>query len=220
MAPCQTFVSLLRSCYSTKARFFKDDPTIEHFVEWYFTDPGAKWVGLENQFNARTWYGGYTDWPELGEIEGAPRTWVDGSGECRGNVGPFGTSDQWADGAYKVDALVADPCPRPPDALGFSEIGTNITVGMSLSREMVRYGDNWSLPYPDPVSGPDWFTVTATSQAVCCFPRGTTVAITGPPPGFAFIRTPQITDAPFNGCTVERFFDPVEGLDVQLIAEQ
>jgi hypothetical protein len=94
----------------------------------------------------------------------------------------------------------------------------NITVSPQTSVNMTRFGDNWSIPYPDRVTGPDWFTVTKKAGAVCCFAAGTTVAITGPPPGFAFIRTPDITDFPFNGCTVERFFDPVEGLDVQLIS--
>jgi hypothetical protein len=211
-------VSLLRSCYSTRMRFFSNDLTIETPVLWYFTEPGAKWCGLPNVFNSRNWYGGTTGWPDLGEVEGAPRPWADGSGLCHGHFGPFGTAGQWEEGARTSEAIVDNPCTYPPDLLGWSDIAMNITVSPQTSVDMTRYGDNWSIPYPDRVLGPDWFTVTKKKGPVCCFADGATVAITGPPPLFPVIRVPDITDFPFNGCTVEGFFDPVEGLNVQIIS--
>lgn len=117
MVPCSRFVSLIRSCYSTTMRFFRDDLSIETSVDWYFTEPDAKWIGLSNVFNSRNWYGGTIDWPLLGEVEGADRPWRDGSGLPVGDLGPYGTADQWDDGAYVADALEETPCPGPPPPL-------------------------------------------------------------------------------------------------------
>lgn len=116
MAPCGKFVSLLRSCYSTQMRFFRDSLSTATPVRWYFLPEGSQWVGLENVFNSRNWYGGTQFWPDLGEVEGSPRTWVDGSGAPALGGGPFGDADQWQDGAYLADAINYNACfgPRIP----------------------------------------------------------------------------------------------------------
>jgi hypothetical protein len=200
-------------------RFFKDDLAMEMPVTWYFTDPKADWCGKANIFNSRNWYKGELGWPDLGEVEGAPRPWADGEGLCLGHPGPFGSDLEWEDGTYLVDRVPFNPCVAEPTSLGFSETRCQVEYGISTTHDMVRHGDNWTLPYPHPVAGPDWFTITAKKGGVCCFARGTTAAITGPPPAFTVLRTPDVTVSPFNSCTVEEFNDPVAGVDIFVICD-
>lgn len=78
-------VSYLRSCYSTKARFFADRPDIVSTVVWQWCEPDAPPLPYDNVFTARTWYDNFpTSWPLLGEVDGAPRVWRNGDA-----VGPL-----------------------------------------------------------------------------------------------------------------------------------
>jgi hypothetical protein len=191
MASCGTFVSLLRSCYATTARMFRDDLTIETEITWEFTDPNAKWCGFSNVFNARTWYDGQEDWPELGEIEGAPRIWVDGSGACFSGRGPFGTEDQWDNGAYVEDALTDDPCPAPI-GLGWGSHACDVSFAGGVSTEMTFYGDHWSGVYP--LDMPNWLTYRKTGPPCCCCEGSGTLYVTDGPPNFTVIRELGATD--------------------------
>jgi hypothetical protein len=95
-------------------RFFKDDQSIILPVRWYFTDPAAEWVGFSNGFDSRNWYlDSPEQWPDIGEVQGAPRRWVDGKNPCVSNRGPIGSSDQWADGALVSERVDVDPCRGP-----------------------------------------------------------------------------------------------------------
>jgi hypothetical protein len=102
--------------------------------------------------------------------------------------------------------------------MGYSDVRMEIEVEMQGTVEMVLYGDVWSLPYPDYVSGPDWISVFPKDGAVCCFPRGTTVAITGPPPGFPVVRILDVTTSLIGDCSGGVGFDPVEGFDIFLLS--
>jgi hypothetical protein len=205
MAPCQTFVSLLRSCYSTRMRFFADDLSIETPVDWYFTDPGAKWCGLSNVFNSRNWYGGQQDWPLLGEVEGAARPWRNGSGLCHGNRGPFGSAEQWEHGAQVADAIPADPCPGP-QGQGFGLVKCDF-VDMFVDLIATRYGpDIWAVE--DYLAPGFWLTLRAVPPAACCFARSGVVSYTSGPPGFVELK-PFVQTGFSTNCGFGEWEDPV-----------
>lgn len=73
---------------------------METKIRWHWAEDDAPWLGVENVFNARTWYGGSAlPWPKLGEIEDAPRTWLDGSPPAFPQETEFcGTADNWVSG--------------------------------------------------------------------------------------------------------------------------
>jgi hypothetical protein len=201
-------------------RFFKDDLTIELPVKWYFTDPAAEWVGFANVFNSRNWYLTDADtWPDLGEVQGALRPWADGSGLCPGRPGPFGTDLEWDDGAYTTDVIASNPCFGARDHMAFGTFRMEATFCHQLTVDMVLYGDVWSIPYPDPVAGPDWLTAFPVDEPQCCFARGAKVAITGPPPGFAVTRYLDIATPPIGDCAGGFGNDPVTGCDIFLLAD-
>jgi hypothetical protein len=220
MAPCSTFVSLVRSCYRTTMNFFTDVGSVPLSVTWYFTDPGAKWCGLPNVFNSRNWYLTDADkWPDLGEVQGAPRPWADGSEGCLAHPGPFGTADQWLHGAAQADALASDPCFGARDFMGFGTFRMEATFCGLLTVDMVMYGDRWSIPYPDPVTGPDWLTAFPVAAPQCCFARGARIAVTGPPPAFTVVRNLDIAPRLIGDCAGGFGNDPVTGCDVFLLAD-
>lgn len=71
-------MDLLRSCYSTKMRFFRDHPEIETLVHWYFCEPDAKVFPYRTVFNSGNWWSDKTQDGALGEIAGAARPWRNG----------------------------------------------------------------------------------------------------------------------------------------------
>jgi hypothetical protein len=174
---------LLRSCYSTTARFFKDDTTVELPIQWYFTDPGAEWIGKQNVFNARTWYGDDpSQWPLLGEVQGAPRTWVDGAVPCVSSLGPFGSDDQWDHGALLSDALVDDPC-KGPIVQPFGENGFFVEEAGGGLPGVRDTPDRWYAQ--SAAFATSFYTLTRSSAgAGCCFASQGTLDITDGPPAF------------------------------------
>lgn len=71
-------VDLLRSCYSTKMRFFSERPDVETLVHWYFCEPGAKILPYRTVFNSGNWWSDKNPDITLGEIPGSPRPWRNG----------------------------------------------------------------------------------------------------------------------------------------------
>jgi hypothetical protein len=205
MAACGKFVSLIRSCYSTKMRFFKDDEFLELPVRWYFTDPAAEWVGFENVFNSRNWY--LTDveeWPTMGEVQGAPRPWADGVGLCAGHPGPFGTALEWSEGSYLVNRIAANPCLAP---IGFGFPIRNLKFSPLLQPTVVaiRDGDNWYGPYW--ATPGEFITYTAQPGAACCQERSAVMNITDGPPAFNVIQACDPTDISLS-CLQGTWSDP------------
>jgi hypothetical protein len=93
-------------------RFDPKNPGLTQLVDWYFTDDNAPWVGLENAFNSRNWYGGVNGWPEIGEVQGSPRPWRDGS-SCPQVLEskPTGSAEEWKNGTTSF--LAGPPCTCP-----------------------------------------------------------------------------------------------------------
>jgi pimeloyl-ACP methyl ester carboxylesterase len=91
---------MLRVCYSTLMRFYRDDPRTV-LVHWYFCEPGAQALPVSTVFSSHQWdeeHAGYSQ-ETLGEVWGAPRTIRDGSriGNALG-VNYCGSPDQWLRG--------------------------------------------------------------------------------------------------------------------------
>lgn len=86
---------MLRSCYSTWARFGSDQSQASRIV-WYWSQPGARDLGIPTPFCSRN-YTAHGVYPELGEVEFAPRPWRDGSFgiAVSGLNGPCGSRGVW-----------------------------------------------------------------------------------------------------------------------------
>jgi hypothetical protein len=130
-------MDLLRSCYKTKMRFYRDDPTRLTKVRWFWSPPGAGWYPHRHNFSSLN----YTDNPppagSLGEIYGAGRPWY--SGMVPGHyLGDHfcGTPDQFENGALSTDD------PLPVDRNGeplccANEIGGVIVGGQAFNERAV-----------------------------------------------------------------------------------
>ncbi len=81
MSPCGKIVDYLRSCYSTKFRFFPDDLTRESEVTWYRPAPGAQLLGYYNRFSSSVYSKPMSpaEDPQVGEIIGEPHVWYNGA---------------------------------------------------------------------------------------------------------------------------------------------
>jgi len=179
-------------------RFFRDDLTVETPVEWYFLPSDAKWCGLPNIFNSRNWYGGVDDWPDLGEIEGAPRPYSKGGGAPVGTKGPYGTADQWEFGAYVSDALKEGPCPgQGPFVIKvpFPELGGVCTQQSFPSPPVVyplQQKDENTWWFQDPFIVPDAYKIIREPGPACGYPSAGQWGICGPPPDLlGFSPLPQ-----------------------------
>jgi hypothetical protein len=164
-------------------RFFRDDESITLPVRWYFTKPDAQWVGVENTFDSRNWYlGEPATWPLLGEVQGAPRTWVDGVNPCISGLGPFGSAEQWADGALASEAIAEDPC-KGPLVQPFGEFGCFFEYGGGGFPGIRWSPDLW---YSDVVPFPGWWlTLQANAKGPgCCFERQGDFFLSDGPPAF------------------------------------
>lgn len=91
-------MDLVRSCYKTKVRFFKDSD-IEVSIRWFFCNPTAKLLGIYSRFSSGNWASQRDSWPGPGEVLGASREWSDGE-TPQWAIGQrhCGTGAQWADG--------------------------------------------------------------------------------------------------------------------------
>jgi len=81
-------------------RFYRDRPDVLTDVTWYFVPEGTPWIGVPNVFNSRNWYlNTPSPWPQLGEVEGAPRPWSNGHAPAALAQARCGSSDRaWSDG--------------------------------------------------------------------------------------------------------------------------
>lgn len=71
-------MDLVRSCYTTTMRFFRDDP-LEIKVRWFFADEEADVFPHHHLFGSGNWASDRFNWPGPGEVLDAPRPWADGA---------------------------------------------------------------------------------------------------------------------------------------------
>lgn len=126
-------VDLVRSCYKTKMRFFRDRPDIETEVEWFFTEPGAKFLPFRTAFNSANWWADKTIAPLLGEISGAARPWRSGQPPAPyAGQSPCGSAEQFLHG----DAVPPSPpverlANGMPVCCGGTQFGGLLLFGMA-----------------------------------------------------------------------------------------
>lgn len=96
--PCGRKVSLLRSCYRTKMRF-GPGPQDCADIEWIWADPDAEWLGIPTAFVTRNVI--EHPYPDIGEVDGARRTWTDGFFPLKlpGINPPCGSTAVWLSGS-------------------------------------------------------------------------------------------------------------------------
>jgi len=99
-------MDMLRSCYSTRMRFFSDHPEIETLVHWYFCEPEAKVFPHRTVFNSGNWWNDKTFSGPLGEVAGAPRPWRNGQ-----PPGPYDGQDFCGTPSMFLNGEPAPPSP-------------------------------------------------------------------------------------------------------------
>lgn len=72
-------MDLLRSCYSTEARFFEDTPTELSPITWYWCPVGALDFPEPHRFGSLNWTNGSKEINSVGEVIGAPRPYSKGA---------------------------------------------------------------------------------------------------------------------------------------------
>ncbi len=89
---------MLRSCYSTKVHFSRGSNQVSS-IKWYWCEPGAETLPFPTPFASRN-YVEKGVWPDLGEVEGAARSWRNGSFPIvvPGTSGPCGAEEVWRNG--------------------------------------------------------------------------------------------------------------------------
>jgi len=90
---------LLRSCYTTTARFFRDTDA-ETTIRWFFCGEDAPFVPNSGPFDSRNWESDPKGQGHLGEVQGAPREYYRGDAPIQ--FGPdhhfCGSGEQWVNG--------------------------------------------------------------------------------------------------------------------------
>jgi hypothetical protein len=78
---------------------FGPDPGQTALVQWFFCDDDALELGFPTPFTSRN-YVEAGIWPDIGEVEGEPRPWANGSVPVpiSGRTGPCGPRSIWGDG--------------------------------------------------------------------------------------------------------------------------
>jgi len=177
-SPCGRAVSLLRSCYTTQARFFREDERTTE-IRWFFTAPDAPFVDNSGPWDSRNWDSDPKGLGELGEVVGAERKWSNGTppADFRGSAVFCGTPEQWRNGEALPPAV-----PVPVDQFG---------VPLCCAVE--------TLPLPQPF-------VRFRSEELPVVPDGTEVTVWKGAPGTTFTATaapgrpvPTLTTDPVSG---------------------
>lgn len=115
-------MDLLRSCYSTDARLFRDSDVTTP-ITWYFVPEDRPFLPFPTCVSSRNWDDDRTDWPEgksnppggsgteVGEVLGAPRRWRNGSDPIQyPGTRPLGTADEFARGLDKPPLVYENVC--------------------------------------------------------------------------------------------------------------
>jgi hypothetical protein len=151
---------MLRSCYSTTARFFADRPDIVLPITWYFCPPGAKVAPGPHRFGSLNWLGDKKTPSPIGEVVGAKRPWSNGATPAGAlGVAPCQDVEAFHDGVpyvpsanYPIVNGVKACClPPNPCFLGFWDRPT-WPFGMFLSSSgFAAWGgsDVKNLPMPE-----------------------------------------------------------------------
>jgi hypothetical protein len=155
-------MGLLRSCYSTKARFFYDSPVVNNII-WYWARTGASWFPEGHVFAPLIFQGPTTlQINGVGEQPQYPRPWRDGSIPVASPTGIIDGEIRW----FQQGQSVKDPgldrtffgIPTNCTAPLFVACGeTGLTHGswQLLTEDMVPFGTSDSL-----VGGSAFFTTT------------------------------------------------------------
>jgi hypothetical protein len=122
---------MLRSCYSTRMRFYPDRPDVLTRVQWFFVSPTTPFLEADNVFTSRNWADAADFWPDLGEVQGYKRPWRNGSPpavapqvDSCGSVHAFAEGVPFAERGtrlYRSDGQLvccAGPEPEPVPAAG------------------------------------------------------------------------------------------------------
>jgi hypothetical protein len=136
---------------------------------------------LENSFNARTWYGGTPNWPEIGEVEDAPRLYSKGGNPFTGGV--KGTADQWLSGAFESDAVAINPCIQEgPICLAYPTYGGEIQDSEGVTQPIIAWSPTRS--YAIDSGAPVFWTVDLVPGNCCQFGTKGFWTLTDGPPDF------------------------------------
>lgn len=75
--PCGMAMDLLRACYTTEMRFWKDN-NLSVPIQWFFCDENAKDFPAHQLFGSGNWASPYGAWKGPGEVEDVPRPFFSG----------------------------------------------------------------------------------------------------------------------------------------------
>ncbi len=192
MTPCGKIVDYLRTCYSTKFRFFPADLTRESDVTWYRPDPGAQQLNLYNRFSSSVYSPPLVPAtsPQIGEIVGHVRTYYNGL-QIGTFPGTFTCTDaaKWSGGSPGpgADFDEAACCTPPPPMMTWElwsggDGGAGLT-GLGAPGAGGLGGNYISMSVPQ-VSGQQWTITIGTGGGIPGGAGGGTVVqptIAGPP---------------------------------------
>lgn len=106
--PCGYACDVLRSCYSTTARFLLSDPTHESPIHWYFVPDTRAWLPFPSVINSLNWRDKppkVIDVGDLGEIPGRVRAYSKGVTP----LGANGTVIAGTSSDFDLGGTAADP---------------------------------------------------------------------------------------------------------------
>jgi hypothetical protein len=148
-------VEYLRSCYSTKARFYAGDSTQDD-IEWYFVEDDTPFIPNPFAVTSLNWAkGDWTDDGGVGEVVGAPRPWSSGARMINADASAYcGSAEDWQGlGTRPTDPVQLDMfgqpscCGGPSPAIAV-DIGVQFQILDSVPTWLAMWGDltrfsNW-----------------------------------------------------------------------------
>jgi hypothetical protein len=145
---CGCGVDLLRSCYTTAARFFSEDPETQVMIRWFFCDEDAKALPYPTSFNSSNWDSVKGIDPDVGELRSVKKKWVDGSPPPWGPtpVTCHSMASHWPDPVF-LQVINASPTELDPPFFVNGQV-------LPLFREPLG-ADVWDIlaPFPSLVAG-------------------------------------------------------------------
>lgn len=70
---------MLRSCYITDMQFYSERPDVKVAVAWFFVDDDTPFLPFYTRFASGNWATSKVGWKGVGEVEGSPRIFRDGT---------------------------------------------------------------------------------------------------------------------------------------------